>query len=100
MHLHQIDVVTAYLNGELHDEIYMQQPEGFELHPNKVLRLQKSLYGLKQAGREWNSKLNTVLCNIGFERCKNEPCLYKMIRNYNLIIIAVYVDNAKIKTKF
>lgn len=95
MHLHQLDVVTAYLNGDLHEEIYMQQPEGFkdESNPNKVLKLQKSLYGLKQAGREWNAKLNEVLCKIGFDRCKNEPCLYKMTRNNNLIIIAVYVDD-------
>lgn len=95
MHLHQLDVVTAYLNGNLQDVIYMQQPEGFvdKQHPNQVLRLHKSLYGLKQSGREWNFKLNEVLTQLGFKSCQNEPCLYQKVSNNNLIILAVYVDD-------
>lgn len=56
MYIHQMDVSSAYLNGDLHDVVYMRQPEGFidEQHPQRVLRLHKSLYGLKQSGREWN----------------------------------------------
>ena len=56
MHLHQIDISTAYLNSSLQDEIYMRQPENFidKDAPDKVLRLHKAIYGLKQGGKEWN----------------------------------------------
>ena len=89
MHLHQIDVSTAYLNSNLQDEIYMKQPENFidKNAPNKVLRLHKAIYGLKQSGKEWNTKLDGVLRKIGFDSCKNEPCLYKAMINNNLVLL-------------
>lgn len=67
MHLHQVDISTAYLNSDFNDEIYIQQPEGFvnKIDPTKVLKLKKSLYGLKQAGRNWNERLGKVLHEMG-----------------------------------
>lgn len=69
--LHQMDMSSAYLNGELSEDVYMRQPEGFvsEEYPNRVLKLKKSLYGLKQSGREWNAKLDAVLKKFGFTPC-------------------------------
>jgi hypothetical protein len=62
LELRSIDISHAYLNGTLEEEIYMQQPEGFEVGgPDHVCKLRKSLYGLKQAGRVWNQTLNSVL---------------------------------------
>ena len=70
-YLHQMDASSAYLNGELHVIVFMKQPQFFEdkNYPNKVLRLKKSLYGLKQSGREWNTKLNDVLKRLNFNPC-------------------------------
>ena len=76
--VHQMDVKTAFLNGELEEEIYMQQPEGFVVkgQESKVCRLIKSLYGLKQAPRQWHEKFNNTLTTAGF--CVNEAdkCVY------------------------
>ena len=68
-----MDISSAYLNGELKEEVYMRQPEGFEEKtPEWVWRLRKSLYGLKQAGRCWHEKLHSVLSKLGFERLSCE----------------------------
>ena len=68
LHLHSVDISHAFINGELEEEIYMKQPEGFEeMGPDYVCRLQRSIYGLKQAGRVWNQKLHSVLTLIGFK---------------------------------
>lgn len=95
MFLHQMDVSSAYLNGELSEDVYMKQPEGFvsENYPDRVLKLKKSLYGLKQSGREWNAKLDAVLRKLGFTPCVSEPCLYVRNENGKLNFIAVYVDD-------
>ena len=73
MHLHRIDVSTAYLNSSLQDEVYMQQLKHFvdAGSPEKVLRWNKAIYGL-----EWNCKLDCVLRQMNFVPCDNEPCLY------------------------
>ena len=64
-----MDISSAYLNGELKEEVYMKQPEGFEeKSPEWVWRLLKALYGLKQAGRCWHEKLHEVLTKLGFSR--------------------------------
>lgn len=101
MHLHQMDVCTAYLNSDLTDVVYMKQPQKFESaeHPDHVLKLHKAIYGLKQSGREWNFKLDEVLRRIGFMPCLNDPCLYKLNYKGMLCIIAVYVDDLIIGCK-
>lgn len=79
MYLHQVDVSTAYLNSELHDEIYMRQPQCFKDKKYPVLRLNKAIYGLKQSGREWNVKLDNVLKTFGFKPTDAFICLNKMV---------------------
>jgi hypothetical protein len=90
-----MDVKTAFLNGELNEEVYVSQPPGFEA-PNsrgKVLRLHKALYGLKQAPRAWNSKLDQVLQQLGFSRCPSEPAMYKRGEGSDRILLGIYVDD-------
>ena len=74
---HSLDISHAYLNGTLEEEIYMQQPEGFEVvGPDHVCRLRKSLYGLMQAGRVWNRTLHSVISSMGFNRVQSDHGLY------------------------
>ena len=76
MHLMQFDVSTAFLYGELDEEIYMEQPEGFS--DNSVCKLKRSLYGLKQAPRCWNRRFAMFLQKLGFRQCDADPCLFIM----------------------
>lgn len=89
MKVYQMDAITAFLQGDLEEEIYMTQPEGFEDGSDRVCRLHRAIYGLKQAGRQWNKKLDQFLIEIGFERDKCDPCVYLKIN----LIIAIYVDD-------
>ena len=76
----QMDVKTAFLNGHLQEEVYMIQPAGFVLKdPNKVCKLQKSIYGLKQASRSWNIRFDEIIKMFGFIKNEDEPCVYKKI---------------------
>jgi len=94
MLIHQMDVVTAFLNGKLEQEIYMQQPEGY-VKPGEehlVCKLKKSLYGLKQSPRCWNMEFRNYMASIGFTEATADPCVY--VRNTReLSIVAVYVDD-------
>ena len=90
--LHQMDVKTAYLNGDLDEEIFMHLPPGFQ-KPNTIWKLKKSLYGLKQAGHEWYKKIHTEFEKIGFTRCHSDHGVFHLIRNGKLVIIAIYVDD-------
>ena len=76
-----MDVKTVFLNGELKEDIYMTQPEGFTLPSvlNKVCKLQRSIYGLKQPSRSWNIRFHTTIEKFGFVRCEEESCVYKRI---------------------
>jgi hypothetical protein len=91
--IHQMDVTTAFLYGDLEEEIYMDVPPGIPNPDNKVWRLRNSLYGLKQAPRVWYKKLHEKLCDLGFCRSSVDHSIYS--RNYNgsIFIIAVYVDD-------
>ena len=73
-----LDVKTAFLQGNLEDEIYMEQPEGFvdEERPDYVCKLNKSIYGLKQASRCWNTAIDTFLLSNGYKKCSADPCVY------------------------
>ena len=88
-----MDVKSAYLNGELKEEIYMRQPDGFEDGSGRVCRLRKTLYGLKQAGREWNRKFHTDLTSIGFHRTHSDNCVYTRWKDGKLEIVTVWVDD-------
>ncbi|KAE8253847.1 hypothetical protein A4X06_0g1181 [Tilletia controversa] len=93
----QLDVVTAYLNGDLDEEVYMEQPPGYEKRDKKgrklVCKLRLPLYGLKQAGRQWNSKFHTKLVERGYVQCKSEPCVYVRRNGGSFSIVLVYVDD-------
>ncbi|KAG7547574.1 Zinc finger CCHC-type superfamily [Arabidopsis suecica] len=93
--VHHLDVKTAFLHGELKEEVYVSQPEGYvtEGEENKVYRLHKALYGLKQAPRAWNNKLNAILEELKFVKCSKEPSLYRKRENKDLLVVAVYVDD-------
>ena len=76
--IHQMDVKSAFLNGNLVEEVYIEQPLGFVVEgcEDKVLRLKKALYGLKQAPRAWNNRLDNYFQENGFTRCIHEYALY------------------------
>ncbi len=92
-----MDVQTAYLNAELKEVVYMAQPDGFasDGSGNAVWRLLKAIYGLKQAGREWNQHLDSfIVGQLHFTRCIADPCLYtRRSRTGRLILLSVYVDD-------
>ncbi|KAG2804899.1 hypothetical protein PC111_g18058 [Phytophthora cactorum] len=89
-----IDFVTAFLNGELIDVvIYMEQPEGYEDGTDRVCRLRKGLYGLKQASKIWNDTLHKVLIELGFVQCGFDAGVYWRRRNGRLMFLTVYVDD-------
>ena len=91
--LSQLDVNNAFLHGDLHEEVYMKLPEGIPNPTNKVCRLQKSLYGLKQASKQWFAKLLNELLLQGFQQSKNDYSLFILHKGSSIIIAAVYVDD-------
>ncbi|KXJ67790.1 hypothetical protein RP20_CCG012118 [Aedes albopictus] len=95
MTVKQYDVKTAFLNGDLEEEIYMRQPCGFVQRGSegKVCRLHRSLYGLKQAARAWNQKLHEELVRQRFQRCDSDPCLYRKQVKGRWCYVLVYVDD-------
>lgn len=120
MEIHQLDVVTAFLNGDLYEKIYMRIPDEFEpvlldiindetcsneikneakkmllevKKGNKVCVLQKALYGLKQASRQWYLKLTENVRKLGMKQLESEPCVFHARRGQDLMILAIYVDD-------
>ena len=76
--VYHLDVKSTFLNGILLEDIYVQQPEGFEVagHEHKVFKLHKTLYGLKQAPKAWYNRIDSYLIQLGFKRSENEATLY------------------------
>jgi hypothetical protein len=94
--LHQLDVKSAFLNGELKEEIYLVQPPGFvkKGQEHLVCKLHKALYGLKQAPRSWYEKIDSFFIQHGFHRSLNDPNLYtKINKQRQIILISLYVDD-------
>lgn len=91
--MHQMDVKSAFLNGNLNEEIYMQQPECFTNDQSKVCKLQKSIYGLKQASRMWNERFKTVMIFNGFKQCYADNCLYIKFELNIISYVLLYVDD-------
>ena len=94
---HQMDVETAFLNGKLDEEIYMQQPEGYVKlgEEHLVCKLEKSLYGLKQSSRCWNKAFRESVETLGFTQASADPCVF-IRKQDTLTIIAVHVDDLMI----
>jgi len=93
--IHQMDVKTTFLNGHLEEEIYMSQPEGCVVfgQENKVCKLIKSFYGLKQAPKQWHEKFNQVLISDGFSSIEVDKCVYTKCVNNEYVIISFYVGD-------
>ncbi len=87
----QMDAITAFLQGEIDEEIYIQQPDGYDDGSGKMCRLNKAMYGLKQAGRMWNLKLETSLKKFGLTKSQMDPCIF--YDNEMKLIVAIYVDD-------
>jgi hypothetical protein len=90
-----MDVKKTFLHGDLEEEIYMKQPEGFVMKGKKelVCKLKKSLYGLKQSPRMWYQKFDTYLSGLGFTRRKEDHCVYFKLIGDHLIYLVLYVDD-------
>ena len=96
LELHQIDMVSAYLRGDLDKEIYMEVPKGVREEGKEgwQWKLLKAIYGLKQAGRQWKAKLNKIMMSLGFEKSEADNCLYILRKGGKVILLTlVYVDN-------
>lgn len=91
------DIKTAFLNGELSEEIYLKQPPGFE-KGDKVLKLKKSLYGLKQAAKVWNDTLHGSLMNAGCTQSQIDKCLYSLRSDGSTCYILIHVDDLLVAT--
>ncbi|GKV41577.1 hypothetical protein SLEP1_g49083 [Rubroshorea leprosula] len=96
LEIEQLDVKTAFLHGDLEEEIYMKQPEGFEVQGKKnlVCKLKKSLYGLKQAPRQWYRKFDSFMGEHKFTRTESDHCVYvKRYPDGDFLILLLYVDD-------
>eukprot|EP00253_Pinus_taeda_P025882 PITA_25882 len=93
--VYQMDMKSAFLNGVLMEEVYIEQPLGYEKkgQDHKVWRLKKALYGLKQAPRVWYSRIDSYLQENGFEKCEGEPTLYIKEKDGKILIVVLYVDD-------
>ena len=93
--VHHMDIKSAFLNGDLKEEVYVHQPSGFVIpgKENKVLRLRKALYGLRQAPRAWNAKLDSTLKQMGFQQSPHEAAVYRRGKGGNALLVGVYVDD-------
>ena len=91
----QMDVKTAFLNGNLLEDVYMTQPERFD-HPEnsvKVCKLQRSIYGLKQASRSWNLRFDEAIKEFDFIKNEDESCVYKRVNGSAIVFLVLYVDD-------
>lgn len=93
--VYQMDVKSAFLNGVLMEEVYIEQPLGYEKkgEEHKVCKLKKALYGLKQAPRAWYSRIDSYLLENGFDKCEGEPTVYIKEKDGKILIVVLYVDD-------
>ena len=91
--IRQLDIKGAYLNGVLNEKVYMRQPEGYEDDTDRICELLKSLYGLKQSGREWNKVFDKEMKKFGFNRLSSDPCVYIKRDGNEMVILTVWVDD-------
>ncbi|GJZ28216.1 retrotransposon protein, putative, ty1-copia subclass [Tanacetum coccineum] len=91
----QMDIKTSFLNGHLDEDIYMVQPEGFidPNHPRKVCKLQRSIYGFKQASRSWNKRFDKEIKRFEFTQNIDKPCVYQKASESNVTFLILYADD-------
>ena len=90
-----MDVKTAFLNGVIEEEVFIEQPQGFEVEDrrNHVCKLKKDLYGLKEAHRAWYGRIDSLLTSLGFTKSKANPNLYFKVMDDEPVILLLYVDS-------
>jgi hypothetical protein len=90
-----MDVKMALLNGVIEEEVYIEQPQGFEVEDKKthVYKLKKALYRLKQAPRDWYGRIDSFLTSLGFTKSKVDSNLYFKVMNDEPVILFLYVDD-------
>lgn len=93
MLVHQLDVYSAFLYGEIEGDVYISVPQGCESDENTVCKLKKALYGLKDSPKNWNKKFHSVMCKLGFVRCDYEYCLYSRNKDGCKTYLMLYVDD-------
>ena len=93
--IHQMDVKIAFLNGMIEEELYIEQPEGFETsyYDSHVYRLKRSLYGLKKAPRAWYTMIDSYFTVLGFTKSEADANLYHIVVESKFLIIVLYVDD-------
>ena len=98
--LHQMDVKTTFLNGNLEEEVYMKQPEGFSSSEGEhlVCKIKKSIYGLKQASRQWYLKFHEVITSFSFEENIMDKCIYQKVSGSNICFLVLYVGDILLAT--
>ena len=94
-HIHQMDVKTVFLNGIIEEEVYIEQPEGFEIFSSElhVCRLKRVLYGLKQAPHAWYTQIDNYFIGLGFTKSEADANLYQIVVEGKILIIVIYVDD-------
>nr|GEV52139.1 hypothetical protein [Tanacetum cinerariifolium] len=97
----QMDVKTAFLNGRLDEDIYMEQPEGYvdPKYPNRVCKLQRSIYSLKQASRQWNKRLDEEIKKFRFIQNRDEPCVYRKASGSDVVFLKQHSNHGKQHSK-
>lgn len=99
LELHQMDVKTAFLYGKLEEDVYLDQPEGYDTKPGMVWKLDKALYGLNQAPRAWYQELHSTLTSFGFTRTYSDYSVYVRGQGSSYIVVGVYVDDLTIAAR-
>jgi hypothetical protein len=95
LELHQMDVNTTFLNGDLLENVYMTQPKSFAVKGKEHMRchLRKSIYGLKQASRQWYLNFDETIRSFGFKENEEDNCIYAKFRNGKFIFLILYMDD-------
>jgi len=96
LEIHQMDVKSAFLNGELEEEIYLEMPLGIQDSKDHVWKLKRALYGLKQAHKAWYTRLRTVFDALRYTHCESEHSIFFKIEDEKFIIVTVYVNDKMI----
>jgi len=97
--LQQFDIKTAFLYGNQEENIYMSQPIGFEDSTDRVCKLNRSLYGLKQSPRCWNNRFKQFQLEFKQEQSTSDPCIYINHYNNETLISAIFVDDGMIASR-